>query len=117
MRASNSIASRLHFRHLFRLHLVELAQKDKIGIFQNRFDEGEQIERVGFARAIEELGRLEQVKRQRVVEGEIVLQLGVHDDAVSGRDLDDARVEKRFEHLQRRAPDRALSRLGSWRPG
>ena len=70
-------ALHLHLGHFAVFDLVELLAQDDVRIFQNGFDQREQHERVIGRLRVHERDGFQQVQRQRLVHGEIVLQLDV----------------------------------------
>src|SRR5438045_9707247 len=70
-------AFHFHLGHLLRLQLVQLFAQHDVGVFENGFDERDQIQRVIGRRRIEQWNRFEQIERQRLVHRKILRELDI----------------------------------------
>ena len=108
-------AGAFHLRHLVALQLVELPPQDDVGVLEDGLDEREEIELVGRVRRREQLRGVEQVERERVMDREVLAEVGVDDDLapplVVERDVEDVRLLQGLEHLEGGAAQRALVRV------
>ena len=71
-------AFHFHLGHLAVLHLIELFAEDDVRIFEDRFNEGEQHERVIRSVGIHQRNRVQQIQGQHLIHGKIFLQIDVH---------------------------------------
>ena len=70
-------AFHFHLGHLLRLQLVQLFAQHDVGVFENGFDERDQIQRVIGRCRVEQWNGFEQIQRQRLVHRKILRQLDV----------------------------------------
>ena len=68
---------RFHFRHRLPPELVELTVQDGARVLEDALDQREEVQGVGVRGRVEQWDRLVQVERQRLVHGEVCLELDV----------------------------------------
>jgi hypothetical protein len=82
---------------------VDLAAEDRLGVFDDRFAEREDVEGVVGRLAVELGERVDEVERERLMEREVVLEADVDAEFAAGgrgrNPVDDLAIEERAEQL------------------
>jgi hypothetical protein len=65
------------------LQLVHLPAQDLVGVFDDRFAQREHVEGIVGRLAVEQRQGVDQVERERLVQGEVLLQLDVDAQAAA----------------------------------
>ena len=70
-------AGHFHLRHFLALKFVQLFAQDEVRVFQNRFNQAQQHQRIIRGLRIDERDGFQQVQRERLVHRKILLQLDI----------------------------------------
>ncbi len=105
----------LHARHRLGLELVQLFPQDDVGVLEDGFDEGDDVEGIVGRLRVQERKRVEKVERERLIHREIVGQLDVDPQVgavlVARNDLQDLGSQERPEELPGAPPVPGLGLL------